>query len=260
MSGWNTRSEPVEAVLFDLGNTLVSYYRSDEFAPVLRRCVASAAAVLDEHVGVTRSDLGVAYERALPCNVERGDYRVWPLADRLERVFELDGADPALLERLGAAFLGPIFAIAKIDPEAIETLRAIRRLGLKTAIVSNTPWGSPAAPWRTELARHGLLDEVDAVVFCVDVGWRKPAHATFERALAALGVRAGRTWFVGDDPVWDVEGAHGAGLTPVVLAPPGTERTIRAQRTEVAALSIPTLGALVPLFSLACAGTGSVDP
>ncbi len=30
MSEWNVSSEPVEAVLFDLGNTLVSYYKSAE--------------------------------------------------------------------------------------------------------------------------------------------------------------------------------------------------------------------------------------
>jgi FMN phosphatase YigB (HAD superfamily) len=155
MSEWNSSSEPVEAVLFDLGNTLVSYYRSDEFAPILRRCVASAAAVLDEHLGSARTDVGGAFERALRRNAERRDYRVWPLGERLERVFELESPAAALVARLGDAFLGPIFATARIDPAAVETLKSISRLGLKTAIVSNTPWGSPAAVWRAERARAG---------------------------------------------------------------------------------------------------------
>src|SRR5262252_6301700 len=102
MSGWNTSSEPIEAVLFDLGNTLVSYYRSYEFAPILRRCVASAAAVLDEyHAAREQTDVEAAYSRALRCNVERDDCRVWPLAERLVRVFELEQAGHPLLERLG---------------------------------------------------------------------------------------------------------------------------------------------------------------
>jgi len=250
MSGWNTISEPVEAVLFDLGNTLVSYYRSYEFAPILRRCVASAAAVLDGHGDAARApaDVEAAFERALRCNVERDDCRVWPLAERLARVFELERPEHRVLEQLGAAFLEPIFATARLDPEAIGLLRSIRRLGLKTAIVSNTPWGSPAAPWRLELARHGLIDEVDAVVFCVDVGWRKPARALFERALAILGANARRTWFVGDDPVWDVDGARGAGLTPVLLAPLGAERSaLLADAAEVAALAVRRLGELSAL-------------
>ncbi len=50
-------------------------------------------------------------------------------------------------------------------------------------------WGSPAAPWRTELARHNLLAAVDAAVFCVDVGFRKPHRAPFDLALSALECR-----------------------------------------------------------------------
>ena len=66
------------------------------------------------------------------------------------------------------------------DREAAErAYQALRSRGIKTAIVSNTPWGSPADAWRAELTRHGLLDKVDATVFCMDVGWRKPHRAPF---------------------------------------------------------------------------------
>ena len=83
--------------------------------------------------------------------------------------------------------------------------------------MSNTPWGSPAASWKEELARHGLLDQVDAVVFCVDVGWRKPHPAPFQRALTRLEVPASEAIFVGDDPRWDVLGAESVGLHPLLL-------------------------------------------
>ena len=96
-------------------------------------------------------------------------------------------------------------------------LEALRGLGIKTAIVSNTPWGSPATAWREELSRHGLLDKVDATVFCVDVGRRKPHRAPFDRALSLLGVAGADAFFVGDDHRWDVVGAYGAGLRPVLL-------------------------------------------
>jgi putative hydrolase of the HAD superfamily len=217
MSGWSANSEPVEAVLFDLGNTLVSYYRSADFPPVLRRCVAAAAEALPGHP--TAAQLDAAFARALACNVERADGRVWPLAERLIRVFELEADTPAaLLERLAQRFLEPVFATAKIDPDALSILKIIRELGIKSAIVSNTPWGSAAAAWRKELARLGLTGAVDAAVFCTDVGWRKPASPAFERALTLLGVRAERAWFVGDDRRWDVEGATRAGLRPILLS------------------------------------------
>jgi putative hydrolase of the HAD superfamily len=241
MSGWNARSEPVEAVLFDLGNTLVSYYKSSDFAPILERCVAAGAAVLDSARRARAPlDITAAYARALECNLERPDHRVWPLAERLAKVFALDAAEPALGDALATAFLAPIFATARLDPSAVDTLRAIKQLGVKTAIVSNTPWGSPAAPWRAELDRHGLLGVVDAAVFCVDVGWRKPARAPFAHALAMLGITPGRAWFVGDDATWDVAGARGAGMTPILIGASGL-------REDCAV--IPEVAALLPLLT-----------
>src|ERR1700691_2214694 len=62
---------------------------------------------------------------------------------------------------------------------------------------------SQAEPWRQELQRRGLLDLVDEAIFCVDVGWRKPAPQIFEHALTRLGVAARRAVFVGDDVRWD---------------------------------------------------------
>jgi len=38
--------------------------------------------------------------------------------------------------------------------------------------VSKHTLGGPADAWRAELERHGLIDKVDAAVFCMDVGWR----------------------------------------------------------------------------------------
>lgn len=115
------------------------------------------------------------------------------------------------------AFLEPIFAGAKLDVAARRVLEALQRGGVKTGIVSNTPWGSPAAPWREELARHGLLAQVDAVVFCADVGWRKPHPAPFQRVLTHLEVPASEALFVGENPRWDVLGTESVGLHPLLL-------------------------------------------
>jgi len=37
---------PYKAVFFDMGNTLVSYYNKEEFAPVLEKCLLNALAYL----------------------------------------------------------------------------------------------------------------------------------------------------------------------------------------------------------------------
>jgi haloacid dehalogenase-like hydrolase len=140
MSGCSASSEPVAAVLFDLGDTLVSYYRPAEFEPVLRRSLAAMTAVLHELPGKRRTfDAEALLERAKAFNVERDDYRVWPLGERLGQLFGLDSVPAEFDHRLTAAFLEPIFSIGRLDPDALEVLRQLRARGLKTAIVSNTP-------------------------------------------------------------------------------------------------------------------------
>lgn len=230
----------IRAVLFDLGNTLVHYYTSSEFPGVLRQCLHVCTATLGLEGDATWQQQ--LFERALLLNRERQDHAVRPLITRLEELFNygqrLDENSASALE---SAFMTPIFAMARLDPDSLTVLESLRACGIKTAIVSNTPWGSSAHVWRQELQRHRLLDNVDATVFCMDVGWRKPHRASFDRALSLLGVIPSEALFVGDDDRWDVAGARNAGIHPVLLGPqqPVNHHTIRSLR-DVAALATGT--------------------
>jgi phosphoglycolate phosphatase-like HAD superfamily hydrolase len=154
----------IRAILFDLGNTLVGYYTSSEFPLVLRRCLRECASALGHTEDHARDE--DLFERALLLNREQSDYAVRPLSARLQELFGADEAlDEASARALGTAFLKPIFAMARPDPQAVPLLEALRGRGIKTAVVSNTPCGSPADAWRAELTRHGLLDKLDAAVF-----------------------------------------------------------------------------------------------
>lgn len=208
---------PIRAVLFDLGDTLVSYYQPPEFMPILRRSLDACLLTLG-HSPLSHEAQTALVHQALELNQERADLAVWPLEERLRVLFSHYTPDAAMTELLCAAFLGPIFATAQVSRDALPVLTALKRRGVRTAIVSNTPWGSCGRAWRAELARHGLLAAVDTVVFCTDVGWRKPHASPFRRALEKLSVPAKEAVFVGDDPVWDVEGAAGAGLRALLLA------------------------------------------
>jgi len=231
----------IRAILFDLGNTLVGYYTSSEFPLVLRRCLRECACALGQTEDPALDE--DRFQRALLLNRQQSDYAVRPLAARLQELFGADESlDEASARALGTAFLKPIFAMAKLDPQAVPVLEALRSRGIKTAIVSNTPWGSPADAWRAELTRHGLLDKVDATVFCVDVGWRKPHRAPFDRALSLLEVAPADALFVGDDHRWDIVGAQNAGLRPVLL-----ESDVPQSRPEH--LTIPNLAGIIALLA-----------
>lgn len=216
---------PTRAVLFDLGNTLVHYYRRGEFANVLRRCLQGAVGAAALTPANVRAD--ELFERALELNREAADLAVRPLATRMRELLPgaVDATDAAM-DAVCRAFMAPIFACARRDPSAAAVLDALRARGIRIAVVSNTPWGSPGAYWREELDRHELLRRLDAAVFCADVGWRKPHPAPMQRALAELDVVAADAVFVGDDPRWDVEGAHRAGIRPVLISSAGTSASV----------------------------------
>lgn len=90
-------------------------------------------------------------------------------------------------------------------PRVVRELSRRFRLG----IVSNYPFGPVVTG---SLERLGIADAFDAVVVSGEVGWSKPHPEIFALALAALDADPGRTVFVGDNPVADMEGAKVAGM------------------------------------------------
>lgn len=222
----------VAAVLFDLGNTLAAYYRPSEFPPILADAIR---AVRDELAvrGLCDVPLDAALHAADAETGDAPDHRVTPMVERLERIFRVPLAnDRSLAATVCRRFLGPIFALGRVYDDALPTLDALRRAGVRTAIVSNAPWGSPADLWREELWRLRLADAVDAVVMCGDVGWRKPAPAIFQHALRALDCRPSDCIFVGDDILWGIEGSASVGMRPVLLERDGRRSTYAGDRID----------------------------
>ncbi len=231
--------DSTKVVLFDLGNTLVSYYRPEDFAPVLREAIVGISGELQRR-GFPQ-DRNRLLEKAWEFNNEREDHRVWPLNERLRELIGPPASDPMLMPQIAALFLRPIFRCARLHPEAMATLKELRRRGIRTGIVSNTPWGSAGASWRADMERLGLTGAVDIIVFCTDVGWRKPAPAPFERALMQLATPASQAVFVGDDPQSDIKGALGVGLKPILFEPGDTHETIDGVITIEKLSEIPDL-------------------
>ncbi|MEK7765630.1 MAG: HAD family hydrolase [bacterium] len=206
-----------DAVLFDLGDTLVGYYRRPQARVVMAEGLVAAEAALRAG-GETLPDPEAARGRFMEIR-EAPDWRVRPLEGRLATAYGLRRReDDPLLAAACRAFLAPTFARAELFPDSLPVLRTLRERGLKLAIVSNMPCGCPKEPWEEEIARHGIAEHLEAFVTCRDVGWRKPVRAIFDRAVADVGVPAARCLFVGDEPVWDVQGAREAGMEGVLVS------------------------------------------
>lgn len=220
-----------KAVIFDLGNTLVSYYTNEQWPAILEQSIGEVARHLRQR-GLMRVDPGELAARVQAERGESADHRVKPLEERLGRIFKLEPgeAEPVELCRL---FIKPIFSLARRYDDVLPTLDDVRRRGLRIGILSNTSWGSPAELWREELHRHGLHAMADAAAFCRDCGWRKPAPQPFQFLLGKLGLAAGQCVFVGDDPRWDIDGPRAIGMDAVLIDRTGSaqfadERPIRS--------------------------------
>ena len=118
---------PIRAVLFDLGDTLVSYYQPQEFMPILRRSLDACVRTLGltPPSGEAQTEL---LHQALELNQERADLAVWPLEERLRVLFGAyaPAMDSEWVERLSQAFLEPIFATAQVSQDALPVLAGLK--------------------------------------------------------------------------------------------------------------------------------------
>jgi putative hydrolase of the HAD superfamily len=230
-----------QAVLFDLGNTLVRYFDRADFPAVLQAGILAVRDCLQER-GLLHVDLELMWRRVRAEDYEAGDYRVRPLEGRLARIFGLQPDDmAAAADEMCRRFTAPISARGRCYEDTLPTLQALHAGGYRLAVVSNAPWGSPAALWREELVRLGLKPWLDAAVFCTDAGWRKPAQPIFQLALAQLAVGPQDCLFVGDDPRWDLAGPRALEMEALLI-----DRQGGGQKTAAAAIqSLHELGAML---------------
>ncbi len=198
----------VKVILFDLGNTLISYYSRNEFPGILEAAIKNCA----EYLNVEMMDV---WKRVQRHNHGSPSDKVYPMQDRLSDIFRTRDEDT--ITRLCDIFMEPIFGTSRLHDDVNPVLKELKRRGMKVGIISNTPWGCPARLWELELNRYGLLEYLDDYVFCVDVGWRKPDERVFLHALERLGVEAKDCIFVGDDPRWDIVGPEKLGMKAMLI-------------------------------------------
>jgi len=99
-------------------------------------------------------------------------------------------------------------------PFAARVLADLKGLGVKLAVVSNSGGDLEAL-----LDRHGLRQDLDAILDSTVVGFEKPDPRIFLLAAEKLGVAPTAAVHVGDLHGVDVVGARAAGVEPVLIDP-----------------------------------------
>jgi putative hydrolase of the HAD superfamily len=123
------------------------------------------------------------------------------------RASQLEEAVPARVDALKAD--------TRLRPDAVSALRAIRRRGLATALISDCTHELPAF-----LPSLPVAPLLDAKVFSVEVGVCKPDPAIYLAACEQLDVAAEECVYVGDGGSRELTGAAAVGMTAVRLDAP----------------------------------------
>ena len=209
---------PIAAVIFDWGGTL------SEFADIeLYDMWKLAAAHLSRATGRPEAELTAQLLAA--------ELRYWDGVKATQRTGTLHDILAAESQALGLDVTAAVVSEAaqrhldawtphiRHHADARAALGALRAMGLKLGLLSNTHW--PAAYHEHFLERDGLLELLDVRAYTSSMSHSKPHAEAFRQVLGQLGVAPEQAVMVGDRPIDDVWGAQQLGLRGVWRAPPG---------------------------------------
>ncbi len=203
-----------KAILFDLDDTLHDRRTSVEaFTPTLY-------SFLEPWLG------GVSLKnfKTVLHHVDYGGYV--PREVFMQRLLEAFGAKNFDALELAKFWRSEFAKFAQPMAGAHELLGFLHSSNIKTGIVSN---GSV----QLQQAKIDALElRVDVVIISEAVGAKKPDAKPFLEAMRLLEVSASETWFVGDHPVNDVQGALAVGMKTFFLKREQTAEAVGAVRIE----------------------------
>lgn len=222
------------AVIFDFYGTLTEPLSKDE----LREGRARVAALL----GVPVETYGAALDKS------------WP--DRAKgKLGDLEESTRWLARECGVDLDGPKLAavaeervenqrkLVRIRPDAEPTLHAIKergkRIGLITDCTDELPRMWPELP---------VSSHIDAPVFSVVVGLKKPDPAIYLRACADLDVKPSECLYIGDGDSNELAGAEAAGMRATRLVSRGNGDSFTFDTVTWTGATIPTLTAVRELL------------
>ena len=217
---------PLQAVLFDYGDTLAHFGPIEDALPVAYEQIRQK--LLDAGKSVLNGALSVPAAHVL---LEGVSQRFWQLLNRSyeeERIEELDAGllfrsglealglmvDDALLEEIILIEEEVGYSLRERAPEASEVAAALRAQKLKLGLVSN--YCSLPSVVRRHARQAELLQLVDESIFSCELGLRKPHPRIYQTVLERLNVPPEAVVFVGDRLREDVMGPKALGMRAIL--------------------------------------------
>jgi putative hydrolase of the HAD superfamily len=207
-------TNPIQAVLFDMGGTLEELYNDEAIRLEATRGLRELLRERGIDPGLSLPDLQSTVSSGLAA------YQSWRDQSEIELApaivwskYILADHCPSRERLLASAEDIAFFYEAhnhtrNLRPEAPATLEALRKLDFRLAIISNVNSRSLVP---CKLAEYGIAHYFDPVVTSSDVGWRKPNERIFDEAASLMHLPPHACAYVGDTVSRDVIGARRAG-------------------------------------------------
>jgi HAD superfamily hydrolase (TIGR01662 family) len=212
--------QPVRAILFDFGHTLVDFMRTQEalhaaYEQIRARIEAVAYMEVPELLDLVERVAG-GVDRLVAESYQQGRMEEVDQAQLFREALAGIGFDlpEDVVEHIVALDHSAYSNSITVEPDVLATLDRLRGEGHRMGLVSNLSLRPNLV--REDLGRMGLAQHLDATVFSSEVGFRKPDPRIFHEALERLGTEPAETVFVGDRLYDDVSGAQAAGMRAVL--------------------------------------------
>jgi putative hydrolase of the HAD superfamily len=190
----------IEAVTFDVGNTLITTW------PSVGHIYAEAAARHGES-HVTPELLQERFRAVFPGRLHLTETRAgWEqLVDEVFAGLTERPPSQTFFPEIYERFAQP--EVWRIYDDVLPTLDRLAAMGLRLAVISNWDERLPRL-----LGRLGLASRFETLVVSCEVGHAKPDGAIFAEACRRLGLPARRILHIGDSEEMDLQGARAADL------------------------------------------------
>lgn len=213
----------IEAVVFDLGGTLIEYAGAYAVWPDLETPGLLAAYEYFENKNIALPnfeqfrDAGFAilpgrWQGAVDGqrNLRLADF----ISEILQSCIGANGVQPTWLTEAGIVYQNAICAQAHLLPGTVEGLDAINGQ-YKIGLLSNTMFTGDAHI--NDLQRFGIDGYFEATLFSADANKWKPQPDPYLQVLSDLEIDPANAVFVGDSPGHDIMGAHAAGMKAILI-------------------------------------------
>jgi HAD superfamily hydrolase (TIGR01662 family) len=214
---WDQNAMPIQAVLFDMFDTLMLIEKNHEFySPSLER---AHEVLVKNGVDAEYSAFRDAYTKARDALYVKADARLEEphfnlrIANALKSLGYCFDANSKVVTDATNAFCEVFMKYVRLDKNAKSTLEELRGK-YKLGIVSN--FAIPECVDKL-LAKHDLDKLFDVVVVSAAVNKRKPSPEIFQKALDKLDVSAENAVFVGDTADADIMGPKAAGMKTIFI-------------------------------------------